>query len=349
MRWSMMVAWTLAAAGTAGVADVPGSKDPAFLKRYAGSEIVFSVTRSFDTYELVVPDPKDASKTASESLEGTITRLFYRVPAGHTSLELFRNYEQAVKAAGLSIAYEALPCQVDGGRARADQAFGSAKTLTTNVGLIGGGFLNNPFVQQGGSATFAPADGAFCFFTAKGTLTSGQPVGVTVAVGEKTNTSSLTLTDAKVPTFKPGEIAVMVDVVMPKPLETNMVDVTAVDIAETLASKGVVDLYGIYFDVDKSEIKPQSRKTLDQIAVVLKIDRSLRLEVSGHTDSTGDKAHNLQLSTARAQAVVRALTVTYGIAAARLEAKGYGDSKPVAPNASDAGRAKNRRVELRKL
>ena len=127
-----------------------------------------------------------------------------------------------------------------------------------------------------------------------------------------------------------------------------MVEVKAADMADALATKGFVDLYGIYFDTDKSEVKPESKATLDEVATLLKVDRSLKLEVSGHTDNTGDKAHNQKLSEQRAQAVVQALVASYGIDAKRLTARGYGDAKPVAANTSDDGKAKNRRVELRK-
>lgn len=338
----------ISALDTVLAADVPGSRDPLFLKRYAGSEIVFSKVRSFDDYSLTVPDPKNAGKTTTENMEGSITRLFYRVPAGHTALELLRNYEQAVKDARFAILYEGLPCQVDGGRERADLAFGSAKSLTTDTGLIGGGFLANPFVTQGGSLLFAPADGPFCFFTAKGSR-NGQNIGLTIAVGEKHDPNSMTLTNPKIPTFKPGEIAVMVDVVAAKALENKMVTVSAVDMAEALDTKGKIDLYGIYFDTDKASIKPESDKTLNEIATLMKIDRTLKLEVAGHTDNTGNKTHNLQLSEGRAKAVVDALVRKYGINASRLKAKGYGDSKPVAPNNTEEGRSKNRRVELRKM
>lgn len=99
----------------------------------------------------------------------------------------------------------------------------------------------------------------------------------------------------------------------------------------------------------KTEIKPESKATLDEVAVLLKIDRALKLEVSGHTDKTGNAAHNLALSQGRAAAVVQALVKSYGISAARLRAKGYGDTRPVAPNDTEPNRAKNRRVELRKL
>jgi len=81
----------------------------------------------------------------------------------------------------------------------------------------------------------------------------------------------------------------------------------------------------------------------------LKIDRSLKLEISGHTDNTGTADHNQKLSEARAAAVVQALTTRYGIAPDRLTAKGFGDRRPVADNATDVGKAKNRRVELRKM
>jgi outer membrane protein OmpA-like peptidoglycan-associated protein len=81
---------------------------------------------------------------------------------------------------------------------------------------------------------------------------------------------------------------------------------------------------------------------------LLKSDKSLRIEVAGHTDKSGSKAHNLTLSLGRAEAVVAALVGQYQIEASRLIAKGYGDNKPVAANDSPSNTAKNRRVELRK-
>ena len=98
-----------------------------------------------------------------------------------------------------------------------------------------------------------------------------------------------------------------------------------------------------------ADLKPESKSTLEEVAKLLKADASLRLEVAGHTDNTGAAAHNMQLSAGRAAAVVNALVTTYGIDRARLQAKGYGDSKPVMPNDTDQNRAQNRRVELRKL
>ncbi len=120
-------------------------------------------------------------------------------------------------------------------------------------------------------------------------------------------------------------------------------------LAQTLAATGKVDIYGILFDIDKSDVKPTSKPTLDQVAKLLKDDPTLKLEISGHTDNTGSKEHNLKLSQDRAEAVIRALVTNYSIDEKRLTAKGYGDTKPVAPNTTEDNKAKNRRVELRKI
>ncbi len=125
--------------------------------------------------------------------------------------------------------------------------------------------------------------------------------------------------------------------------------VVSPSIAQTLAATGKVDIYGILFAIDKSDIKPTSKPTLDQVAKLLNDDPTLKLEISGHTDNTGTKEHNLKLSQDRAQAVMQELVNKYNIDAKRLTAKGYGDTKPVAPNTTEDNKAKNRRVELRKI
>jgi outer membrane protein OmpA-like peptidoglycan-associated protein len=121
------------------------------------------------------------------------------------------------------------------------------------------------------------------------------------------------------------------------------------DLANSLAKTGKVDIYGILFDIDKTALKPESKRTLEEVAKLLRTDPSLKLEVAGHTDNTGGAAHNMRLSAGRAASVVHALVDAFGIEEGRLRAIGYGDTKPVAPNDSDQGRAQNRRVELRKL
>jgi outer membrane protein OmpA-like peptidoglycan-associated protein len=113
-----------------------------------------------------------------------------------------------------------------------------------------------------------------------------------------------------------------------------------------LKATGHVALYGIYFDTNKSEVKPESKPALEEIAKLLKQEAGLRLKVVGHTDMTGAMEANLRLSLARGEAVVQALVAQHGIAASRLKGHGVGPLAPVASNATEEGRAKNRRVEL---
>jgi OmpA-OmpF porin, OOP family len=116
-------------------------------------------------------------------------------------------------------------------------------------------------------------------------------------------------------------------------------------IAEQLASTGKVELYGIYFDSNSATLKPESEKTLNEILAVLQAQPTLKVMIVGHTDSTNTDAYNLKLSQQRTEAVV-AWLVQRGILASNLTAKGFGKSQPVADNATAAGRALNRRVEL---
>ena len=127
-------------------------------------------------------------------------------------------------------------------------------------------------------------------------------------------------------------------------LENKMVNAAAM--AKGLGDAGHIALYGIYFDTDKAEIKPESRPTLEEIAKLLKAQPELKVHVVGHTDSQGGYDHNMELSRRRAEAVAAELVKTHGVARARLASAGVGFLAPIGSNANEAGRALNRRVEL---
>jgi len=110
------------------------------------------------------------------------------------------------------------------------------------------------------------------------------------------------------------------------------------------SSKRIV-LRGVHFDFDKSELRADSRPTLEEAADTLKDNTGVHVTVEGHTDSQGTEIYNERLSVRRAEAVFRYL-VNRGIAPERMEVVGYGESKPVASNDTEEGRAQNRRVEL---
>jgi len=102
---------------------------------------------------------------------------------------------------------------------------------------------------------------------------------------------------------------------------------------------------GIYFDLDKDTIKPKSKPVLDRAVSVLNEFSTIRIEISGHTDSTGSVAYNKDLSGRRAASVKRYL-VEHGVDSARIETRGAGPDEPVDTNKTAAGRAKNRRIEF---
>ncbi len=122
-------------------------------------------------------------------------------------------------------------------------------------------------------------------------------------------------------------------------------DLTNPDLTSKDLEGSLFRLDNVLFDVGKSSIKSVSKETLKKIADVMKRLPTLSIEVQGHTDADGDPERNLQLSQQRAEAVCKFLS-EQGIAPDRLAAKGYGMTRPIAPNDTQAGKALNRRVMI---
>jgi outer membrane protein OmpA-like peptidoglycan-associated protein len=155
----------------------------------------------------------------------------------------------------------------------------------------------------------------------------GRETYVTVTVSK--NNDDVT---AQVIVTQVGEIA------------NKMVDAAAM--AKGLGEKGHIALYGIYFDTDKAVLKPESKPTLDEIAKLLRGQSQLNVFIVGHTDSQGTYEYNMDLSRRRAEAIAAELVKSFQIAKTRLRTAGVGFLSPVGTNASEDGRALNRRVEL---
>jgi OmpA-OmpF porin, OOP family len=121
---------------------------------------------------------------------------------------------------------------------------------------------------------------------------------------------------------------------------------SAASMGTDIKATGHVSVYGITFDGDKADLKPESDAVIAEIAKLLKQDASLKIFVVGHTANVGAVDAGLALSQARAAAVMKSLVEKHGIAASRMNAFGAGPYCPVSTNHTEPGRAKNRRVEL---
>jgi OmpA-OmpF porin, OOP family len=311
--------------GAVHAADLEGSADHPLVGRYEGAEIAgYQVTEFDEVAVLDGPfDPVDTSKWSGpgfQDVEGRIVLIYYKLPEGRSTLEVMRNYEDSLKARGFSIVFSCTTSKgtcFQSGEPDSGYHLGSAIGDPLKLPKLMDDYVNNWF-QEGGRYLLARLD---------------RPEGAVYA--------SLSLGESK-----SGNVAV-VRIVETKEMEANnIMFVNASQMDQAISGTGRVSLYGILFDLDKDTLKPDSKLTLDEIAKLMQDKPDLKLKIVGHTDNQGTAAYNLDLSQRRAVSVVTALTAVYGIAGDRLSSEGAGLTQPVASNATEEGRAKNRRVEL---
>jgi len=138
-----------------------------------------------------------------------------------------------------------------------------------------------------------------------------------------------------------------VQVLQADAMETGLVRILDAEaMASSLDAQGKITVENIYFDFGKADLLPESGEAIAEIARLMSDRPEIGLYVVGHTDSVGSFEANISLSRARAAAVVNALEARHGVAAGRAVPAGVGPLAPVASNATDAGRALNRRVEI---
>ena len=317
---SLAIAHGLFAVALLGAADLPGGADFPGIMRFQGAQIIRYENISFDRY-LVPLGPFRAADGAakfekSEPFEGRIVRISYRVPGPtRSSLEVFRNYLESLRAGGWEVRWQA------SGKGETGDDFATVyENLTDNNQL-------------------------FYYSAHKGNvLVARQPQTNLMAVVFVTTFEMGALQrDVEV---NPGDVIVQLDVLESRAMGQKMVMLKSTEMADSLSSTGRVAIYGIQFDFNKVEIKKESDSTLDQIAKLLGEKPGLKLLVAGHTDNVGTFDSNRDLSQRRAVSVVAALTGKYHVAGDRLQPFGVSFASPIASNESEDGRAKNRRVEL---
>ncbi|MEW5835251.1 MAG: DUF4892 domain-containing protein [Pseudomonadota bacterium] len=298
--------------------DLAGSHDHPLVSRFAGSVITGYQAVDYDRMLLPLGKTVDDNLVQSESVEGRITRIAYVAPAGKSTLEIFRNFQAALESAGFATRFE---CE-------GDTSCGDGYYLASA--------LLDP-VREGMRTEDAS-------LLAQNLEPSNDDVDVLTAhLSRPQGDIDLVLLVAKADNRLPG---IFLEICEHKPMATGEVAVNAKAMNDDLARAGHVALYGLHFANDSAMIDPSSKPTLDEMAKLLTGHPALKVYIVGHTDDTGAAAHNLALSQQRAQAVVQALATGYHIAANRMAAEGVASWAPVASNATDAGRAQNRRVEL---
>jgi OOP family OmpA-OmpF porin len=303
--------------------DIAGSGDHPLVPRYPGSGICLYRVEDYGRYSLVVgPVQPIGNQLPTQSIEGRVTRISYALEEDRSALEVFRNYQIALKQADFREQYrcEETGC-VDHER---PEKYGS-DFADANPNLQG---------RCRGKPSFGHrmANGSQQrYLVAK--LTRPKEGDVYIAV-------YVTRDDRK-PT-----VLVQADVVELTPMAVGMELKLADEMQREIRQEGRSVLHGILFDYDSDVIKPESEPALQEIHKLLTGTPGLKLLVVGHTDDQGSLDYNLDLSRRRARSVVKALVSRYGIARSRLEGHGVGFLAPVASNDSDQGRALNRRVEL---
>jgi OOP family OmpA-OmpF porin len=316
-------------------ADVKGGTDHPVISRFTGSLLVGYGQQ--DWAATVLPGAGGVSKTERNKfadplqVEGKITRLFYVSPEGKTPLEVFRNQQQALTSAGFKPRFL---CEV---KDCLDPAYFAIKEIDRGKSMDWAkGYLVG--VKGGGSWV-----GARWGMPMSITWNEGHILAGTLSRGG--TTLQILVFTSQAENEYTNRAASYIEIVEPKAMPTGQVTVDAKAIASGLQAEGKVTLSGILFDTGKTELKPDSNAQLDQMVAVLKAQPAARVFIVGHTDNVGPVDANVKLSQGRAQAVVAALTQR-GIAANRLAAHGNAGYAPVASNAAEDGRAKNRRVEM---
>ncbi len=324
----LVLVLTLACAASALAApldkDAPGSKDIPGIPRYEGSVIFGYKLDKFDEAEMPLGKWVNSQSGYEKSLklEGRRTRILYLAPPDRSSLEVIRNYVNALQKLGYQTLYEC---------SGFEQCGQYAQNLYFNTATRNKIMGSQPLEYAYSMSVEDPR-----IHVAK-LDQGGRQSHVFLFAARQENASQA----------EAGKrVAVFVEEVLSGEMEDRMVTLKADDLGKSLGEQGRVAIYGILFDFDKAEIKPESRPQLEEMAKLMKARSGLKVFIVGHTDNQGKLEYNAALSQRRAEAVAAALARDFGVASSRMTAKGLANFAPVASNATEEGRARNRRVEM---
>ena len=314
--------------------DVAGSKDDPALKRIEGSEILYYKASKFDACRFALEKvqfdyaAQDFKETKTFTVEGPRTIIYYKLPPETTTLEGIRQDETELKAKGYERLFEAADDGLDDGYNRfVTQIYPEVKG-------------NQPLDHV---HDFNHDDKRYAVYKLTGADGTTYVSLYAFAINDY---SGIGADSQKLKGVEVGRVLLRVDILREGAMKERMVVVKASEISSTIEKTGRIAIYGIYFDFDKAEIKPDSAASLAEIAKMLKTTTGKRFLIVGHTDNQGGLEYNNSLSKRRAEAVVNALRKQYDVNAQAVVPVGVGMVAPIAPNTEESGRAKNRRVEV---
>jgi OmpA-OmpF porin, OOP family len=307
--------------------DIKGHSDHPLLKRFENSTLVAGDKRAFDEFVVALGrvefdyGAQQFKPWPREKVEGARHTAFYRMPKDVTTLEALKNYENDLKSKGFEVLFSGSSKELDNGYGR------FVKQVYTS-------HQDNHLMQY-----VLPAADDFRYLAMRKTNEDGSQVVFSGLFG-------LVPSGWGSKYAKSGDVVARIDVLETKPITQRMVTIKAEEMAQQIEAAGKVALYGIFFDFNRADIKPESEPTLAEVAKYLAGNGSVKLLVAGHTDNVGGFEFNRDLSQRRAQAVVEYLAAHHNVSRERLFPFGVSFAAPVATNGTEEGKAKNRRVEL---
>jgi outer membrane protein OmpA-like peptidoglycan-associated protein len=291
------------------------------MTRYPGQDIRWQQIENYMPYRVPL-GPVTGYRTIGEWLdtEGRVTRTFYRYVGNDRSYsEIYQNYMEALNAQDFEI-------------------LGAGFSADRRGNEVGSRSWQEVLYRQ--NAATKPGEIGTLF---SGTSSSG---GAGSIVARKDRAAGTVYVVLSVEQHSANYVGALIDIAEVEAAQTGLVVVDAEAIGSDIEEYGRVVLDGLVFDFDQATLRPESDAVLQEIANYLSASPDKLFYVVGHTDSVGTFAYNQQLSAARARTIVETLRTRFDIAPARLEPHGVGPLAPVFSNSAEAGRDRNRRVEL---
>ena len=321
--------------------DVPGAKDSPQVKRVTGSQIVLYKFKAFDETNLPLEpagfEDNEYKDTKRQHVEGAHTILYYLMPPDVSPFEVMHQYSSELKeqhgAEDLWTPGSETPLVNPNTGSNSDKF---ARRTYPDLESLGLSYFNSF-----NSAT----DSRYGSYKTKGA--GGGDLYISVFAFTLKDVSYCPDKMKEALKSALGQTLARVDIIEEKPLTVRMSVVKAEEITDSVSKTGHVAIYGVYFDTDKADLKPESKEALGEMAKAIKeAGPGKKFLIVGHTDNQGEFGYNLGLSTKRAKAVVESLAREYGLTPGSVISVGVGMAAPVASNVDEAGRAKNRRVEI---